>query len=431
MPTKIVVPEMGESVVEATVTRWLKKEGDAVAIGDVLLELETEKVNLEVGSNHSGVLVKIEKQAGADVRVGDVLGYIEEGSSTAAAATGGQAESVMKPTTTPTSAAPGIDAGIDMTEQEQRHPAETTPPAAREPQTTPAGKPEGLYSTRTAAPPPPPPQPEMPPPAPAPPPAAARPQPATPEKYAEEEEPLTRPAPTESKLVERVRMSRRRRTIARNLIEAQQTTATLTTFNEVDMSSVMEIRNRHKESFKKAHGVSLGITSFFVKAVIGALKQHPKFNAEIQGDDVIFKHFHDIGVAIDTPEGLIVPVLRDADRMTFAQIEQAIKNFVEKSQNGTLSLEDLRGGCFTITNGGIFGSLLSTPILNMPQVGILGLHRIEDRPIALHGQVVIHPMMYVALSYDHRLIDGRDAVTFLKYIKELIEDPGALLLEAH
>lgn len=427
MPTKIVVPEMGESVVEATVTRWLKQEGDAVAIGDVLLELETEKVNLEVGSNHAGVLVKIEKPAGSDVRVGDVLGYIEEGAS--AAAKGG--EQASKPSIASTSAAPGIDTGIDMTEQEQRHPAETTPSGIQEPQTAPAGKPEGIYATRPAVPPTPPPEPE-PPLRPAPPPAAARPQPAIPEKHAEEEEePLSRPAPTESKLVERQRMSRRRRTIARNLIEAQQTTATLTTFNEVDMSAVMEIRNRHKESFKKAHGVSLGITSFFVKAVIGALKQFPKFNAEIQGDDVIYKHFHDIGVAIDTPEGLIVPVLRDADRMTFAQIEQAIKTFVDKSRDGTLSLEDLRGGCFTITNGGIFGSLLSTPILNMPQVAILGLHRIEDRPIALNGQVVIHPMMYVALSYDHRLIDGRDAVTFLKYIKELIEDPGALLLEAH
>ncbi len=228
---------------------------------------------------------------------------------------------------------------------------------------------------------------------------------------------------------ERVRMSRRRRTIARRLVEAQQTSAMLTTFNELDMSAVMDLRRRRKSSFQERHGVNLGIVSFFVKASIGALKAFPELNAEIQGDEIILKHYYDIGVAIGAEEGLVVPILRDADRMSFAGIEQAIKTFVQKAEAGSLSLEDLRGGTFTITNGGVFGSLLSTPILNPPQVGILGLHKIEDRPVAINGQVVIRPMMYVALSYDHRIIDGREAVQFLVRVKELIEDPETLLLE--
>jgi 2-oxoglutarate dehydrogenase E2 component (dihydrolipoamide succinyltransferase) len=224
-------------------------------------------------------------------------------------------------------------------------------------------------------------------------------------------------------------MSRRRQTIARRLLEATQTTAMLTTFNEVDMSAVMDVRKRRKESFKEQHGIGLGFMSFFVKATVGALKAFPRLNAEIQDDEIVLKHYYDIGIAVGAAEGLVVPVLRDADRMSFAEIEQAIKAFAQKAEDNTLSLEELRGGTFTITNGGVFGSLLSTPILNPPQVGILGLHKIEERPIALNGQVMIRPMMYVALSYDHRIVDGREAVQFLVRVKELIEDPEALLLE--
>jgi len=228
---------------------------------------------------------------------------------------------------------------------------------------------------------------------------------------------------------ERVRMSRRRRTIATRLLEAQHSAAMLTTYNEVDMTPVMEIRKRQKDTFKQRHGVGLGIVSFFAKAVLGALREFPALNAEVQGDEIVFKHYYDIGVAIGAEEGLVVPVLRDADRMSFAQIEKGIRDYVEKSQSGTLSLEDLRGGTFTITNGGVFGSLLSTPILNPPQVAILGLHKIEERPVAVNGQIVVRSMMYIALSYDHRIVDGRESVQFLVRVKQLIEDPAALLLE--
>jgi 2-oxoglutarate dehydrogenase E2 component (dihydrolipoamide succinyltransferase) len=224
-------------------------------------------------------------------------------------------------------------------------------------------------------------------------------------------------------------MSKRRSTIARRLVEVQATAAMLTTFNEVDMSAIMSLRERHKQSFKERHGIGLGIASFFVKASIGALRAFPRINAEIQGDEMVVKHYFDIGVAVGASEGLVVPVLRDADGMSFAQIETQIRAFATKAEDGTLSLADLKGGTFTITNGGVFGSLLSTPILNPPQVGILGLHKIMERPIALNGQVVVRPMMYLALTYDHRIVDGAEAVQFLVRVKSLIEDPGALLLD--
>ena len=228
----------------------------------------------------------------------------------------------------------------------------------------------------------------------------------------------------------RVRMTKRRATIARRLVEAQHTAAMLTTFNEVDMSAVMALRERHKEAFKAAHGVGLGIASFFVKAAIGALRAFPQLNAEIQGDEIVYKPFYDIGIAVGAEGGLVVPVLRDADRLSFSGIELAIREYAKKAQDGTLTFEDLLGGTFTITNGGVFGSMLSTPILNPPQVGILGLHKIQDRPVAVKGQVVIRPVMYIALSYDHRIVDGREAVQFLVKVKDFIEDPGQLLLEA-
>jgi len=225
-------------------------------------------------------------------------------------------------------------------------------------------------------------------------------------------------------------MSKRRQTIARRLVEAQRTAAMLTTFNEIDMTAVMQLRERRKDDFKKKHGVGLGIASFFVQASIGALREFPMLNAEIQGEDIVLKHYYDIGMAVGAEGGLVVPVLRDADQMTFAELEQSIREYAKKAQDGTLTLDDLKGGTFTITNGGVFGSLMSTPILNPPQVGILGLHKIQDRAVPLNGQIVIRPMMYVALSYDHRMVDGREAVQFLVKVKEYVEDPGNLLLES-
>jgi 2-oxoglutarate dehydrogenase E2 component (dihydrolipoamide succinyltransferase) len=240
----------------------------------------------------------------------------------------------------------------------------------------------------------------------------------------------TQAPPARDQREERVKMSRRRRTVARRLVEAQQTAAILTTFNEVDMSAVMELRRRRQESFQKRHGIKLGFMSFFVKATIGALRAYPQLNAEIQGEEIVLKRYYDIGMAIGADEGLVVPVLRDADQMSFAEIEKAIEGYVQKVRDGSLELADLMGGTFSITNGGVFGSLLSTPILNPPQVGILGLHKIQERPVAVAGEIVIRPMMYVALSYDHRIVDGREAVQFLVKVKELIEDPGALLVDA-
>jgi 2-oxoglutarate dehydrogenase E2 component (dihydrolipoamide succinyltransferase) len=228
---------------------------------------------------------------------------------------------------------------------------------------------------------------------------------------------------------ERVRMSKRRATIAKRLLEVQSTAAMLTTFNEVDMSAVQQMRERHKAAFKERYGINLGLTSFFVKATIGALKAFPRINAEIQGDEMVIKHYYDIGIAVGASEGLVVPVLRDADRLSFAQVEAQVREFAKRAEAGTLSLADLKGGTFTITNGGVFGSLQSTPILNPPQVGILGLHAIKERPVGINGQILLRPMMYTALTYDHRIVDGSEAVRFLVRIKELVEDPGALLLE--
>ena len=260
-------------------------------------------------------------------------------------------------------------------------------------------------------------------------PSAATPAPAKAPAAAPAPAPAPRRSPGE-RTEERVRMTKRRQTIARRLVEAQRTAAMLTTFNEIDMSAVMSLRERRKESFKKQYGINLGLSSFFVKASVAALKAFPPINAEIQGDEVVYKHYYDVGIAVGAEGGLVVPVLRDADRMGFADIELAIRDFAKRAGDGTLTLADLSGGTFTITNGGVFGSLLSTPILNPPQVGILGLHKIQDRAVPVNGQVVIRPMMYVALSYDHRMVDGREAVQFLVKIKEFIEDPGHLLIES-
>lgn len=403
-------------MVEATVVRWFKSEGDHVKIGEPLVELETEKANFEVAAEKEGVLKSIVKGDGEDVEVGQVLGVIEEGKAGAAP---GPKEAPR----------PAAKAKEEVTKRPEPAEAERATPVARriaEEKQVDLGKVEGTgpsgritkedveaYVEKEAA------REELP-----------------------EVEPVRGKAPAllEAKEAtvlrisrdsreERIKMSRRRRTIARRMLEATQSTAMLTTFNEIDMSAVMELRRRRKESFKEKYGVSLGLNSFFVKAAIGALKEFPQINAEIDGDDMIIKHYYDIGVAIGATEGLVVPVLRNADSMSFASIEKAIKDFAQRAEDNTLTLEEIMGGTFTITNGGVFGSLMSTPILNPPQSGILGLHKIEDRAVVANGSVAIRPMMYVALSYDHRIVDGREAVLFLVRVKELIEDPESLLLE--
>jgi 2-oxoglutarate dehydrogenase E2 component (dihydrolipoamide succinyltransferase) len=427
MPIEIKVPELGESVVEATVGRWLKKEGDPVKVGEAIVEIETDKVNLEVGAEKDGVLARIQRQQGEDVKVGEVLGVLDE---TAQAAWPTSPPTPLSASREGETASAAVSApsqeGVSKAPEASHVDERITPLAKRVAesnavdlsQVTPSGpggrvtrgdverhlakgeKRDGSRTTSTLAPvratqtm------------------AAVQPKPVRPERYEE-----------------RVRMSRRRRTIAQRLVEAQHNAAMLTTFNEVDMSSVMDIRQRHKESFKEKNGIGLGIASFFVKATIGALKDFPRLNAEIDGDDMIIKHYYDIGMAVGAEEGLVVPVLRDAGTLSFAEIERKIKEFAQQAREGTLALEDLRGGTFTITNGGVYGSLMSTPILNPPQVGILGLHTIKERPVIVNGAIVARPMMYIALSYDHRIVDGQEAVQFLVRVKELIEDPSNMLL---
>ena len=448
MPAKIIVPELGESVVEATVGHWLKQEGDRVRVGEVLVSLETDKVDLEVSAEQNGVLARIEHQEGEDVKIGDVLGVIEDGAGegrgfSPAASTPPEktlenvetrSSAGLKPRPSAAAPQPGETVSVAATPSARRaarerevdlsaiQPHDETGRITKEDvegyaTKVEAGPVEAPAPTKVTAP--------VPSPASAPPPAPP------PAPTAAPVPPTVAPGAASDRTVleERVRMSRRRQTIARRLVEAQHTAAMLTTFNDIDMGAVMDLRQRHKESFKKRHGVSLGISSFFVKAAIAALRQFPRLNAEIQGDEIVLKHYYDIGVAIGAAEGLVVPVVRDADRMSFAEIEIAIKQFAQKAENSTLSLDDLRGGTFTMTNGGVFGSLMSTPILNPPQVGILGLHKIQERPVSRQGQIVTRPMMYVALSYDHRLVDGLEAVQFLVRVKELVEDPASMIIE--
>jgi 2-oxoglutarate dehydrogenase E2 component (dihydrolipoamide succinyltransferase) len=411
MPANIVVPEVGESIVDARVAKWLRREGEIVAVGDPLVELETDKIDLEVSAPQGGVLKRIDRKDGEDVKVGEVLGVIEDAAGASAAAPAPapaqakpaeESRAAEKTRSTPTARKAAEEHDVDLSRV--RGTGDAGRVMRRDVEQAATGG-----NGRSAA-------------------------PAT---SAPAEAPKARPLapvaesrpPAGERTEERVRMSKRRATIARRLVEAQSTAAMLTTFNEVDMSAVMALRERHKQGFKERHGVGLGIASFFVKASIGALRAFPRLNAEIQGDEMVLKHYYDIGVAVGASEGLVVPVLRDADRMSFAGIEQQIREFAKRAEDGTLSLADLKGGTFTITNGGVFGSLLSTPILNPPQVGILGLHAIQQRPVAVNGQVVVHPMMYVALTYDHRIVDGAEAVQFLVRVKQLVEDPGALLLD--
>lgn len=392
MPSEVRVPVLGESVVEATVGQWLKHEGDQVEAGESLVSLETEKVNVDVAADQSGVLKSVAAKEGETVHPGDVLATIDELAAPATPATPQTApptqvnEDVARPHASPVARRMAEEHGVDLTRIEGTgtggrvtrddveryiYPAAQTPPTPVQP-------------------------------------AAPSVDGQRPEKH--------------------VRMSRRRQTIASRLLEAQRSAAMLTTFNEADMSAIMDIRARRREAFQKQHGVGLGFMSFFTKAVIGALRDFPNLNAEIRGDEIIQKQYYDIGIAVGAEGGLVVPVVRDADQKSFAELEREIAELAAKARDNTLTLEDLRGGTFTITNGGVFGSLLSTPILSPPQVGILGMHKIQPRPVALEGQVVIRPMMYLALTYDHRLVDGREAVQFLVRVKELVEDPASLLL---
>jgi 2-oxoglutarate dehydrogenase E2 component (dihydrolipoamide succinyltransferase) len=397
----IVVPELGESVVEARVARWLKKAGDQVALGEALVELETEKIDLEVSADRAGVLTSIAHGEGADVKVGEVLAVLDPSKAVAA-----PAPPAAPPAAPATAAAAAAESTPKATPAAKNVAREHAVSLAAVPASGPRVTKQDVREFVAAA--------AAPAPA-APPPAPPRPAPS--------------PVAAGDRAEERVRMTKRRATIARRLVEAQRTAAMLTTFNEVDMTAVMDVRARRKEAFQKTYGVNLGLTSFFVKAVVGALKAFPALNAEIQGDEIVYKRYYDIGMAVGAEGGLVVPVLRDADRMSFAGIELGIRDFAARAGNGSLTLEDLKGGTFTITNGGVFGSMMSTPILNPPQVGILGLHKIADRAVAVNGQVVVRPMMYLALSYDHRIVDGREAVQFLVKIKDYIEDPAWLLVE--
>ena len=414
MSIDIKVPAMGESVTEATVARWFKKEGESVARDEPVLELETDKVTVEVPAPAAGSLESISVKAGATVQVGAILGSIAEGKAGKAAAVPAGNSDAAKPVQAKSEApkpapkaetpkpapAPKIDApampSAQRIAQETGVPTSAVAGTGRDGRVTKGDMLEALESRATK-------------------PAQAVAAPAGPRAHAEREE--------------KVAMSRLRKTIALRLKESQNTAAQLTTFNEADMSRIMAMRSEYKDSFEKKHGVRLGFMGFFVKACVAALKELPNVNAEIEGDNIIYKNYYDIGVAVSTERGLVVPVVRDADHLSLADIEKAVMDFGTRARDNKLKLEELQGGTFSITNGGVFGSLMSTPILNSPQSGILGMHKIQQRPMAVDGKIEIRPMMYLALSYDHRLVDGRDAVTFLVRVKENLEDPERMLLD--
>ncbi|MGE0045114.1 MAG: 2-oxoglutarate dehydrogenase complex dihydrolipoyllysine-residue succinyltransferase [Hyphomonadaceae bacterium] len=398
--TDIVVPTLGESVTEATVARWLKKAGEAVAKDETLVELETDKVSVEVSAPEAGVLADIVAAEGATVEIGSLLGRVSAGA--AASSNGnGSAKPAAAPQAKPAAPAPparqpaqaqAAPPSVQRIASEKGIDLSAVPGSGRDGRITKSDAMNALTTTRPA-------------PTPVAPPRAIGPR------------------------EERVRMTRLRQTIARRLKEAQNNAAMLTTFNEADMSAIMAARNKYKDGFEKKHGVKLGFMSFFVKACVAALREIPNVNAEIDGEDVIYKNYYDIGIAVGTDKGLVVPVVRDCDQRSMAEIEKEISDLGLKARDGHLKLEDLQGATFTISNGGVYGSLMSTPILNAPQSGILGMHKIQERPIAINGQVVIRPMMYLALSYDHRLVDGKEAVTFLVRVKEGLEDPERMLLD--
>jgi len=411
MAVDIVVPTLGESVTEATVAKWYKAAGDRVEIDEPLLELETDKVAVEVNAQAAGVIDEILVPTGGEVAVGAVLGRIAEGSAGKAApktetakpaAAPAPASVAAVPATAPAEA-PLAPAVRKLIEENNLEPAKIKA-SGKDGRLT---KEDVLSHLEKAA--------------------------AAPEKSIA---PKAAPAPVAMLAPvapgvreERVKMTRLRRRIAERLKEAQNTAAMLTTFNEVDMTNVMALRNSYKDQFEKRHGIKLGFMSFFVKAAVAALKEIPEVNAEIQGDELVYKNYYDIGVAVGTENGLVVPVLRNADQMGLADVEKTIAGYGRKARDGKLTIDDMTGGTFTISNGGIYGSLLSTPILNTPQSGILGMHKIQDRPVVVVGKIEIRPMMYLALSYDHRIVDGREAVTFLVRLKDCIEDPSRMLLE--
>ncbi len=393
MPTDIKVPVLGESIVEGTLARWHKKVGESVALGELLADLETDKVNIEVTAQQSGVIVSLLKNAGDTVAVGEIIATIDAHATESPAPTAPiptpKIESVVEPATTETPATPvarnvAANTGVDL-------------------RTVSGSGPDGRITKQDVI-----------------------------NKVSATPATATTPSPSiqsGARSEERVKMTRRRQTIATRLVQAQQTAAMLTTFNEVDLSRVMDIRKKRKDAFKEQNGVGLGFMSFFTKAVVSALKAFPIVNAEIQGDEILYKRYYDIGIAVSTDEGLVVPVLRDADTLSFAGIEKGIESLAKRARENKLTMSELQGGTFTITNGGVFGSMMSTPILNMPQAGILGMHKIQERAVVVNGQIVIRPMMYIALTYDHRLIDGATSVRFLVHIKELLEDPDTLLLQ--
>jgi len=402
MSTEVRVPTLGESVTEATVATWFKKAGDIVAVDEMLCELETDKVTVEVPSPIAGTLSEIVAAEGETVGVNALLAQISEGGAATAApakAEAPKAEAAPAPAATAKDVENAPSANKLMAENNLT-------------EVTGTGKDgrvmkEDVLKALTGA---------------APAPAATTPAPSPSNKVAQS---ATADAPRE----ERVKMTRLRQTIAKRLKDSQNTAAMLTTYNEVDMTAVMDLRNEYKDLFFKKHGVKLGFMSFFTKACIHALHEVPEVNAEIDGTDVVYKNYVNMGIAAGTPTGLVVPVLNDADQMSFAGIEKAIAEMGAKARDGKLSMADMQGGTFTISNGGVYGSLMSSPILNPPQSGILGMHKIQDRPMAINGQVVIRPMMYLALSYDHRIVDGKGAVTFLVRVKEALEDPRRLLMD--
>ena len=407
MSTEVKVPVLGESITEATLGQWLKKPGEAVAIDEPIASLETDKVAIEVPSPVAGIMGAYAVEEGATVNVGAVIGSIDAGNSASAPAPAPVAAAIAPAITT--TAAPMPVAQVENND------LPLSPSVRRlvlelgiDPSKIKGTGKDGRLTKEDVA-------------------AAAKGAPTPPADVAALAAPA--PAAAHARQEERVKMTRLRQTIAKRLKSAQDTAALLTTFNDVDMSAVMEARATYKDLFEKKHGVRLGFMGFFTKAVALAARDVPSVNAQIDGDEIVYHNYLDVSVAVSAPNGLVVPVIRNADAMSFAQIEKAIGDFGAKAKAGTLTMDDMSGGTFTISNGGVFGSLMSTPIINPPQSAVLGLHRIEDRAVVRNGQVVVRPMMYLALSYDHRLIDGREAVTFLKIVKEAIEDPTRLLID--
>ncbi|WP_273852685.1 2-oxoglutarate dehydrogenase complex dihydrolipoyllysine-residue succinyltransferase [Guptibacillus spartinae] len=427
---EVKVPELAESITEGTISQWLIKVGDKVEKGDNLVELETDKVNIEVSAENDGVIEELLKEPGDNVEVGEIIAYLGNGE-------GSSSKSSKEDTSEKTEAKKEEKQSAEEAKSDQEskvHATESSEEKSENGRTVASPSARKLarelgvdlnkVETRDPL-------------------GRVRPDDvkAHADKASQKEAPKEKkqdapkqqkqsPEPNDSKPVERVKMSRRRQTIAKRLVEVQHTAAMLTTFNEVDMTAIMELRKRRKDKFLEDNDVKLGFMSFFTKAVVGALKKYPRLNAEIQDTDIVLKKFYDIGIAVGAEEGLVVPVVRDADKLSFAGIEQEIGNLAKKARDNKLKLDELQGGSFTITNGGIFGSMLSTPILNAPQVGILGMHKIQWRPVAIDQERMENrPMMYIALSYDHRIVDGGEAVSFLAKIKELLEDPEQLLLE--